>query len=262
MKLSLFICGVALLMSLSLEANGQRRETHRPTQIDDVIRMSKAGVPDDIIISKIDKKLDLTVDQLIELKNAGVSDRIIRWMTDPGKGSVRESAPELSANGEIKDIGFYLLHGSKEMPLTSSVFTSQKTGTARLVFTSGLAKIKQKVSVPGSAANVRSTERNPTFLFYTPEGVDATEYLLIRLDKKSDKREITVGKFNILGTSIGIDPDHIVKVSNTKLASRKWMIATEVALKPGEYAFYPAAGVQSGGSGVNAAGKLYEFGID
>ncbi|HTS27218.1 MAG TPA: hypothetical protein VMH81_15180 [Bryobacteraceae bacterium] len=53
--------------------------------VDDVIRLSKAGVGEEIIIQQIRRKgppADLTADQIIELKNASVSERIIRVMLE------------------------------------------------------------------------------------------------------------------------------------------------------------------------------------
>jgi hypothetical protein len=52
--------------------------------VEQVIRMVKAKLPDDIIITTIQKsgsKFDLTPDALIKLKTAGVSDAVIRAMT-------------------------------------------------------------------------------------------------------------------------------------------------------------------------------------
>ncbi len=58
--------------------------------VDDVIKLSKAGVDDDVIIQKIKKQgqpFDLTTDQLIQLKSASVSNRVMQVMIDPTKAS-------------------------------------------------------------------------------------------------------------------------------------------------------------------------------
>jgi TPR repeat protein len=69
--------------------------------VDDVIKLSKAGLGDDIIIQQIKKRtqpFDLTPDQLIELKSVRVSDSVIRAMTgltsvDVNKPSGNSTAP-------------------------------------------------------------------------------------------------------------------------------------------------------------------------
>ena len=58
----------------------------RMMTVDDVIRLSKAGLSDDVIIQQIKKKgqrFDLSADQLIQLKSASVSERVIQVMIDP-----------------------------------------------------------------------------------------------------------------------------------------------------------------------------------
>jgi len=50
-----------------------------------VIRLSKAGLSDDLIIEQIKKKgqrFDLSTDQLIQLKATSVSERVIAVMID------------------------------------------------------------------------------------------------------------------------------------------------------------------------------------
>jgi len=56
--------------------------------VDDVIRLSKAGLSDEVIIQQIKKKgqrFDLSTDQLVQLKSASVSERVIQVMIDPTK---------------------------------------------------------------------------------------------------------------------------------------------------------------------------------
>jgi hypothetical protein len=55
--------------------------------VDDVIKLSKAGLSDDVIIQQIKKKgqrFDLSTDQLVQQSNS-VSDRVIQVMIDPTK---------------------------------------------------------------------------------------------------------------------------------------------------------------------------------
>ena len=54
-------------------------------RINGVIRLSKAGLSDDLIIEQIKKKgqhFDLSTDQLIQLKATSVSERVIAVMID------------------------------------------------------------------------------------------------------------------------------------------------------------------------------------
>jgi hypothetical protein len=67
--------------------------------IDDVIKLSKARLSDDLIIQQIRKKgqrFDLSTDQLLQLKNAQVSERIIQVMIDPKRDSPAVPAQKLT----------------------------------------------------------------------------------------------------------------------------------------------------------------------
>lgn len=60
--------------------------SHGRLTVDDVIRLSQAGVGEDVILKQIQKKgqhLDLSTNDILRLKSAGVSGRIISAMLDP-----------------------------------------------------------------------------------------------------------------------------------------------------------------------------------
>ena len=254
------IFGLLLLVLAGVEIYGQQKQQARPAQIDEVIRMTKAGIADDIIISKIDKKSELTVDQLIELKNAGVSDNVIRAMNIDKVSTPSADASQLTNSASV---GFHLLMGHEPMILPTSVFTTQKASYLKMAATMGVGKTKQKAVVSGASAKVRTSNRAPQFSFNAgTDAVAPTEYVLIRLDRKSDHREITVGRMNMMGASAGFDKDRVISFSSTRSDDRKWTITVNGPLKPGEYAFYPAAGLQTVGTAVATTGKLHEFGID
>ncbi len=81
-----------------------------PLSVDDVIKLSKAGVDDDVIIQKIKKQgqpFDLSTDQLIQLKSASASSRVIQVMLDPSKADATQPAASTSAKAEpIGDLDF------------------------------------------------------------------------------------------------------------------------------------------------------------
>ena len=71
--------------------------------VNDVIKLSKAGLSDDTIIQQLRKKgqhFDLTTDQLIQLKQAHVSERVIQEMINPAKAAVPASAKVTTSAGQ------------------------------------------------------------------------------------------------------------------------------------------------------------------
>ena len=85
---------VAQIMGIPPSASSNQQSETKVLSLDDVVRMSKAGLSDDIIVQQIRKRpqpFDLTPDQLIELKSAHVSDSVIRAMTE--SAATQKTAP-------------------------------------------------------------------------------------------------------------------------------------------------------------------------
>jgi hypothetical protein len=104
-----------------------------------------------------------------------------------------------------------------------------------------------------------------------PDGSSASDYVLIRLEKKSDHREFEIGSFGgITGGKSGVKRDKEVEFTAEHAGLRTYKIKLTGGLKPGEYAFFMGTGQQgtmSGGSmgsarsGGSAAGRVYDFRI-
>ena len=78
-------CGLASAQSKVIEFSATTNSQSKVMSVDDVIKLSKAGITDDVIIVQIKKRpqpFELSTDQLIQLKSAHVSDRVIEAMTD------------------------------------------------------------------------------------------------------------------------------------------------------------------------------------
>lgn len=105
MKASLVL--FLLICCCFLVAQQDRGQTQYPTEIylgptssharmtaDDVIRLARAGVSDEVIIAQIQQKaqkFDLSANQILRLKDSGVSNRVIQAMVAPN--SVNPSSP-------------------------------------------------------------------------------------------------------------------------------------------------------------------------
>jgi hypothetical protein len=102
------LVALVLLLCFVAPAHAQQNQTQYPSELNlgkpapsqtamavaDVIKLSQAKLSDDLIVQQLAKKgqrCELTTDQLIQLKNAGVSDRVIQAMIDPTKASASSS---------------------------------------------------------------------------------------------------------------------------------------------------------------------------
>jgi hypothetical protein len=77
---------------------GRAAPTQTNMTVNDIIKLSQAKLSDDVILQQLSKKgqrFDLSTEQLIQLKNAGVSDRVIQVMMDPTKATASSPTQNL-----------------------------------------------------------------------------------------------------------------------------------------------------------------------
>src|SRR4051794_41482810 len=90
LSLVVFAC---LTVPPALAAGGQTPQASLPAErpavpltVEEVVRLSRAGVAEDVIAAKIKKNgkaFDLNTDELLDLKKYGVTDTLVRLMLDP-----------------------------------------------------------------------------------------------------------------------------------------------------------------------------------
>lgn len=106
-------------------------------------------------------------------------------------------------------------------------------------------------------SNSRNAVKTPLeFLIYAPEGVAITEYQLLHLRQKSDRREFRTVTGGILHASGGATRD-LVPFEGKKIAPRMWTVILP-NIGPGEYGFLPPGAVGSQHAGAQL-GKIYTF---
>jgi hypothetical protein len=124
-----------------------------------------------------------------------------------------------------------------------------------LLATLGLDKghVNGKVMKPTSPMRLS----NPLeFVVRTPEGTSVTEYQLLRLYEKGNRREFRAMTGGILHVSGGAERTALT-FNAEKIAARTWRIRLDT-LPRGEYGLLPP-GVMS--SSIGSSGKMYTFSI-
>lgn len=107
----------------------------------------------------------------------------------------------------------------------------------------------------GSNSPLRVT-KPAEFLIKTPEGTSVTEYQLLRLDQKSNRREFRAVTGGIIHASGGAERNAL-SFDPEKIGTRLWRIRL-THLDIGEYGFLPP-GISS--PSLSASGKIYTFGV-
>ena len=84
-----FCPGFVLLMAIALSSGcAQAANADSPLTVEEVVKLSRSGFSEELIVTKIKKNgkaFDLSTDELVELKKQGLSDNIIRFLLDPAQ---------------------------------------------------------------------------------------------------------------------------------------------------------------------------------
>ncbi len=267
-------------------ANGQEGAILRKRFTNlDVIEMAKMGLSDDVIIAKIRQayetgtdavSFDTSVDGLKSLKAANVPDAVIKVMINPAP----PPAPVVAGAGPISvdpnlpppEVGVYWRDQGKFVRVQGQAVTNTKTGgKAGSFFSNGLRNQHWDATIEGHTSKNVVRDRQPIFYLYVPDGVDSSDYVLIRLNKKSDHREFQIGSFGgITGGKSGVQKDKEIPFRAEHVGIRMYKLTLlDQGLRPGEYAFFMGTGQSNtmagahGGnrSGGSASGRVWDFAI-
>ena len=236
---------------------------------DSIVKMAKAGLGEEILLSTVNAQpgnYSTATDDLIALKKAGISDKVIAAMiakssapsaTAPAATSA-PAAPAASATpgaGLVNEVGVYYLKGDAWTDLPPEVVNFKTGGVLKSIGTAGIVKGDVNGHVNGDHSKT-SVKSPVSLLVYTPEGTAITEYQLLRLRDSKDAREFRTVTGGVMHVSGGATRD-VVPFESKKLAPRTYEIILP-NLGVGEFGLLPPAGSDSTSSS-GRIGKLYTF---
>lgn len=251
----------ALLTLFTVAGLGQTALTN-----DSIIKMAKAGLGEEIIVSTINAQpgqYAITPDDLIALKTAGVGDKIIAAMVSrmasPAAGAPANPAGPAAnaAPALVSEVGVYYKKSDVWTDLPPEVVNFKTGGVLKTIGTAGI--VKGDVNGHLNGLHSPNAVKTPVdLLVYTPEGVAITEYQLLRLRDQKDSREFRTVTGGVMHVSGGATRD-LVPFENKKLAPRTYEIVLP-NLGTGEYGLLPPAGSDPTAS-TGRIGKIYSFRI-
>lgn len=279
--IGLMLCVGLMCAAAFAQDNGA---THKRFTNEDVISMVKLGITEDVIIAKIRAmsaagdaiSFDTGVEGLKALKANGVPDSVIKAMINPNAPAttvVAASTTPMTVDPNLPppEVGVYWKDRANFVLLQGQALTNTKAGgKAGSFFTNGMRNQHWDATIEGPTSKNVVRERHPMFYLYVPDGSDAADYVLIKLNKKGDRREFQVGSFGgITGGKSGVKKDKELGFKADHVGIRMYKVTLEADLKPGEYAFFMGtgqgatmAGARGGNrSGGNATGRIYDFSI-
>ncbi|HXK05175.1 MAG TPA: hypothetical protein VMS37_22425 [Verrucomicrobiae bacterium] len=238
---------------------------------DAVMKMVKAGLGEDIVLSTVKAQpgqYSTSADDLIILKQAGVSDKVIAAMIEKGSAAAgnppaaaarpaQSAAPAATPAAVVGEVGVYYNKAGAWADVAPEVVNFKTGGALKTVGTAGIVK----GDVNGHLNGLHSPNQLKTpveLLVYTPEGTAITEYQLLRLREQKDSREFRTVTGGVFHASGGATRD-LMPFENRKVAPRTYQI-TLGNLGAGEYGLLPPATSDSSGHS-GRLGKIYSFRI-
>jgi len=272
------------LLSLLLACSGWAQQMSHRLNNQDIIDMTGLGLSDDVIITKIrsagrpeDLSFDTSVAGLKALKAAKVSDAVIKVMINPAPAPPPAPAAATATSTPVPadpnlpppEVGVYWKDGYTFVRVEGEILSQAKVGgRAGSYFTYGLRSQHWDAYINNPTSKNRVRDRRPMFYFYVPDGASASDFLLIKLEKKGNRREFQIGSFGgVTAGKSGVKRDKEVEFKSEHVAMRTYRITLNADLKPGEYAFFMGTGQQAmmsnstvaSSSGGAAAGRIYDF---
>jgi len=253
------------LLSLCIVAFGSFLAAQQAMNNDAVVKLIKAGLSDDVIVSTINASpgtYDTSADGLIALKTAGASDKVIAAIV--AKSSAPATPPPAAAPAGtgrpagIDDVGVYYQNKSGAwISLEPEIVNFKTGGVLKSIASEGLVKGDVNGHIQGQHAKTALTF--PVVLaVYVPEGVDIAEYQLLRLRESGKAREFRSVTGGVFHSSGGAARDS-VEFQSSKIAPRVYRITLEQSLGKGEYGLMPPGSYTS--SNMASGGKIYSISI-
>jgi hypothetical protein len=242
--------------------------------VTDVIKLSKAGLSEDIIIEQIRKNgkpFQLTTGQLIQLKTASVSSRVVQFMFYPAQVEVPAdtlsataskaaaalpatvSAAKVPAAAEAAiptEWGVYVKEQGQWTEVPPEIVYWKTGGAFKAIATAGIVRGDVNGHLSGVASQ-NAYAAPMDFLIVLPEGTSINEYQLLRLRVNKGNREFRTVTGGVLHSEGGPARDAI-SFEPKKTAAHAFLVHFGAVLGVGEYAFLPP-----GSSGMS--GKVYSF---
>jgi hypothetical protein len=233
---------------------------------DSIVKMVRAGLGDDVIVSMISSQpgnYTVTPDAIIALKNARVSEKVINTMIAKQSGTLAPPAPvTVAAPGAapaappVDEVGvYYKDKDGNWVEMLPEIVNFKTGGFLKSLGSDGIVKGDVNGHIAGKTAKI-SLNTPLDFLIYMQDGVEITEYQLLRLHVTNDGREFRSVTGGVVHSSGGAQRD-TVDFEGKKIAPHTYEILLGPDVKADEYGFLPPGATSS--SNMASGGKMYTF---
>ncbi|MGA8026473.1 MAG: hypothetical protein WB992_04965 [Bryobacteraceae bacterium] len=263
-KLALYV----LVLSVAALLSAQNSDTG--LTVEEVVRLTRAGFSEDIIITKIKKNgkaFDLSTDELLDLKKDGVSDTVVKYMLDPTQpytppvNSPPVGSPTSKPAGPAKKYPEDSFASRVPPDPALYFFSSGAPVKVDLKFLLGSEESKSLMKKGKSTAYlIGATSKThfktaPIFYARLPEGKEIEELVLVGFSPKDGRRELDTGP---PGPKQQLKAEDIQQFDSLEVGPHLFKL-TPPKLGPGEYIFFF---IGSADPPKGIYGKGYDFGVE
>ena len=246
----LFVALAATFLTVGVRA----ADADKPLDNAEIVKLTKADMGDAVIIAKINGaatvKFATDTDDLVKLKEAGVSKAVIAAMLDRSSAAPPKSQPAAAAGGSAASVSLVATDGTVPLKMVDGEVST---------IVAPFVGMKRFVTIAEISATVRTKDRKPSVTIATDKDPHKI-YWLVKLDQDKDKedmnRSMDVESPGMWGgvMSSAPDDDFMIKCDIAQQQPGVWKFTPVKDLKPGEYGIYVGKGEQTA--------SLYDFGVD
>lgn len=242
---------------------------------DSIIKMAKAGLTDDVVITTINAApaaYDTSPDGLIALKKANISDKVIAAIVAKAVPSATPSASasrpavasgvaSAGASGiptGVNGVGVYYQDADGAwQEILPDLVNFQSSGGLKHLFTATLIKEDCNGVIAGNRARLL-LKAPVTFILYLPEGKEIEQYQLLQLHANGNARQFQYVAGGIAHQTTGALRDNVT-FSSKKIAPSVYELVLPANTSQGEYGFLEPQDTSS--QKTPASGKIHTFAI-
>ena len=268
---------------LTFGAQAQPAKSAESLTVEDVVKLSKAGLSEELIITRIKKNgkaFDFSTEELLELKGTGVSETIIKFLMDPSqpyappppppppppparpdnigstpappppKAPAKQYPADPHASKVPPEPGLYRFPTDAPVKVDIQILLGTKEGP-------GLGKVVMKKGkivayLVGAASKTRIKEPAPVFYIRLPEGKAIEEIVLLAFSPQAKRREIE------MDLKQELKPEDRRQFDSLEVGPGVFKL-TAIKLTKGEYLFFQLGSAEPP---KGSYGKGFDFGIE
>jgi hypothetical protein len=256
------------LAAKGAQANTSVQQPSQSKQLDNeaIVKMTKAELSDDIILQTVRSQpgnYSVGPDDLVALKNAGVSQSVIAAMLARNSGMQQRVTPApveitpISVNTDDPGVYFKNKQGQWEM-VGPELVRYRDGGALKSLVTNNIVKKDENGVVSGPKSKLGIAPGTEMLILAPNLQTDAVEYVILRFRSKGDRREFRVKTGNVFHSETGTERDAL-DIPVHRVSSRLFGFTVPHDLTKGEYGVLAPG--SAGAPGIAHAGKIYTFSI-